>query len=306
MSIGMLVALIVALSFQAALSANDDKDASLQQILANWIRSQDPFSHWSSSKNVNDNKKKNAQDETPVEDISLQMNVVEWVRDNGGYWNPKQEFRRVVPGDTSTPFGVFATSTIEEDELIASVPWKCIMTAGTDEWETYMHCNTTRFIIDEMRKGDDSFFSPYTAYLLSAPPVNIPSMWSDPAKLLLRKIIGKKQLPPKRATLWMTKYWKEECDGSDDPFEIQAAMQLVSRGDDDTLTPVYDMYNHRNGKWLNTKPKMIEEKRHEMYASQTIEKGDQIFLSYNLCADCFNRHYNFGTPEILRDYGESL
>ena len=81
-------------------------------------------------------------------------------------------------------------------------------------------------------------------------------------------------------------------------------MQLITRGDDDTLTPVYDMYNHRNGeKWLNTSPKMVEEKRHEMYASQDIEKGEEIYLSYNQCLDCYNRHYDYGTPEIFRDYG---
>ena len=65
----------------------------------------------------------------------------------------------------------------------------------------------------------------------------------------------------------MTNFYKEECHGSDDPFEVQAAMQLITRGDDDTLTPVYDMYNHRNGKWLNTSPKMQHE-RHDMYASR--------------------------------------
>jgi hypothetical protein len=154
-----------------------------------------------------------------------------------------------------------------------------------------------------MRKGDDSFYGPYIQYLRSAPPVNIPSTWSKKGKKLLKQIIGTKQLPPTRATLWLDKYWKKECNGSDDPFEIQAAMQLVSRGDDDTLTPVYDMYNHRNGKWLNTRPKMTEGKRHEMYASKTIEKGDEIYLSYNQCIDCFNRHFNFGTPELFRDYG---
>lgn len=188
----------MALAFQQVLSAqkDDTQQQSLRQALANWIRSQDAFSHWNSSP-TND-------------DITLQMNVVEWVRENGGYWNPKQEFRRLVPGDASTPFGVFARETIKKDELVASVPWKCIMTAGTDTWETYMHCNTTRFIIEEMRKGNDSFYAPYTAYLMSAPPVNIPSMWSQPAKDLLREVIGWKQLPPSRAMLWMTKYWKQE------------------------------------------------------------------------------------------------
>jgi len=298
MTIGILLALIAALTIQSALSESDNKDASLQKVLVDWIRTQDPFRHVQS--------KSSSTTSEVVDDISLQMNVVEWVRENGGYFNPKQEFRRAIPGDTSTPFGIFASETIEKGELLVNVPYKCIMTAGTDEWKTYMHCDTTRLIIEEMRKvesGKESFYEPYVKYLLSAPPVNIPSMWTTKGKALLKEIIGQKQLPPKRASLWMTKFWKQECNGSDDPFEIQAAMQLVSRGDDDTLTPVYDMYNHRNGKWLNTKPKMVEDERHEMYASRTILKGQQIYLSYNQCGDCFNRHYDFGTPEMFRDYG---
>ena len=124
------------------------------------------------------------------DDITLQLNVIDWVVENGGYFNPKQEIRRIFPGG---PFGIFATSRIEKGELIASVPWKCVMTAGTDDFETFVHCGTTQFIIDEMHKGDASFFAPYTAYLLSAPPVNIPSMWSDDAKNLLKATHWEKQ-----------------------------------------------------------------------------------------------------------------
>ena len=328
--IGILLALIAALSIQAVLSAGE-KNASLQEVLAQWIRSQDAFAHWMTASSKNDemkivtsktddekivankkdeekivtrktddekivaNKKddekiiahknddekivanKNDDEVVAKEDVSLQMDVVKWVRENGGYFNPKQEFRRVVPGDSSSPFGIFATDRIEEGEMLVSVPWKCIMTAGTDDWETYMHCDTTRFIIDEMRKGNDSFYGPYIQYLLSAPPVNIPSTWSKKGKQLLKEITGAKQLPPKRATSWL-KYWYDECDGKDDPFEIQAAMQLVTRGDDDTLAPVYDMYNHRNGQWLNTRHSKIEDVKQEMFASKTIEKDEQIYL----------------------------
>ena len=263
-AIGIVVALLAAVCIQAAISSNKDKDISFQHMLASWIRAQAPFHYYYSSQTNNNNNKSNE------DDITLQLNVIDWVVENGGYFNPKQEIRRIFPGG---PFGIFATSRIEKGELIASVPWKCVMTAGTDDFETYVHCGTTQFIIDEMQKGDASFFAPYTAYLLSAPPVNIPSMWSDDAKNLLKALIGKNKIPPKRATLWNTKYQKE-CHGRDNAFDVQAAMQLITRGDDDTLTPVYDMYNHRNGeKWLNTSPKMVQEERHEMYASQDIETG---------------------------------
>jgi hypothetical protein len=277
--IGIVLALIAAVSIQAA---NKDGATSFH-VFVSWICAQAPFFYYYDTK----------------DDVSLQLKVIDWVVENGGYFNSKQEIRRLFPGG---PYGIFATDVIEKGELIVSVPWKCVMTAGTDDFETYVYCNTTQYIIDEMRKENDSFYAPYTRYLKSAPPVNIPSMWSDDAKHLLHLLIGKNQVPPKRATKWFTLY-KEECDGSDDPYEVQAAMQLITRGDDDKLTPVYDMYNHRNGKWLNTSPKMHDKRKHDMYASRLIRKGEEIYLSYNQCIDCWNRHYDFGTPDIFRDYG---
>jgi hypothetical protein len=280
-TIGIVLALLAAVGIQAAISSGD---ATSLDVFVSWIRAQAPFSYYY---------------DTNKDDVSLQLNIIDWVAQNGGYFNPKQEIRRRFPGG---PFGILATDVIEKGDLITSVPWKCVMTAGTDDFETYVHCNTTQYIIDEMRKSDESFYAPYTAYLKSAPPVNIPSMWSDDAKHLLHLLIGKNKLPPKQATEWFTLY-KEECHGSDDPFEVQAAMQLITRGDDDTLTPVYDMYNHHNGHWFNTETYLIRNVPHEVKASRQIKAGEEIHLSYNQCHDCLGRFYKFGTPEMFRDYG---
>jgi hypothetical protein len=40
-----------------------------------------------------------------------------------------------------------------------------------------------------------------------------------------------------------------------------------------------------------------------MVAARDIEVGEEIYISYNQCIDCYKRHYTFGTPEMFRDYG---
>ena len=101
-AIGMVVALLAAVCIQAAISSNcDDKDTSLQHILASWIlRAQAPF-HYYHYKTLQHHNNQDDED-----DISLQLKVIDWVVENGGYFNPKQEIRRIFPGG---PYGVFAT-----------------------------------------------------------------------------------------------------------------------------------------------------------------------------------------------------
>jgi len=67
-----------------------------------------------------------------TDDVSLNYNVIEWLRSNGGYFNHKQEIRREVPGNDTTPLGVFALQRIEKGDVLHTIPWKCILTAGTD------------------------------------------------------------------------------------------------------------------------------------------------------------------------------
>ena len=54
------------------------------------------------------------------------------------------------------------------------------------------------------------------------------------------------------------------------------------------------MYNHRNGKYLNTEVTLYEREKHVTIASRDILPGEQIHNSYNQCQDCGGRRYGYG------------
>ena len=62
------------------------------------------------------------------------------------------------------------------------------------------------------------------------------------------------------------------------------------------LSCFFNRYNHRNGHWFNTKSSQEREEGHEVRARRTIEAGEEIFNSYNLCDECESRHHGYGTP----------
>lgn len=55
------------------------------------------------------------------------------------------------------------------------------------------------------------------------------------------------------------------------------------------------MYNHRNGKYHNTKCTTTEGKHHLTEASRDIQPGEQIHNSYNKCKECGGRKIGYGT-----------
>ena len=71
-------------------------------------------------------------------------------------------------------------------------------------------------------------------------------------------------LPPRG---WRT-IGLQECHGRVE--EIQAAMLVLTRGDDDMLIPIYDLYNHRNGKWFNTIAEVVPGVKHELTAARDL------------------------------------
>jgi hypothetical protein len=262
---------------------------------------------------------KNSSSSSSIDDVSIQESLVRWIRQEGGFFNDKQEFRRAIPGDPSSPFGIFVASPIPEGEVLVRIPWKNVLTAGLDEFDTGLHCHTIRLLFDEMtrvgqQEGHDtttttttssSDFLPYIQYLQSLPPVDIPSTWSKAARGLLERMLSRgTALPPKYATTWVSHDWLRDCEGSSNSAEqIQAAMLVLTRGDDDVLIPIYDLYNHRNGKWFNTRANVVEHVKYELTASRDLQTGEEIYNSYNHCTQCYNRHLNYGTAEIFRDYG---
>lgn len=47
----------------------------------------------------------------------------------------------------------------------------------------------------------------------------------------------------------------------------------------------------------------LKEEPVRVYAARDIPEGEELYTTYNMCADCQNRFMGYGTPELLRDYG---
>ena len=230
-----------------------------------------------------------------------------WFHENNGRISQKIEMRRVDPSDPTSRFGFFAKSLIQRKEFLISVPREIILVADERDDElidSAMPCETVQKLIREMRLGTESKFFPYIDYLQQQPHGILPSAWSEAGKNLLSKVIGK--LPPFDSTSWLDYEWYRECKGGHDPMEENAAMLVISRGWDYYLVPVFDMMNHRNGAFLNTDSNSIYDNNKQaitVRATQRIQPGQELYTSYNFCRDCGGRVDDYGTPDILRDYG---
>ena len=233
--------------------------------------------------------------------LLLHQNLVDWVVSKGGSFHAKQEYRRVEPNDPYSPFGMFATDRIEMGQVLYTVPWECILTAGTDQLIQSLHCDTIRLLISELQKENDSDYAPYVKYLQSLPQGQVPSAWSDAGKDVLELISGHEQFPPYEPVLWLDKDWKNECKGrANDTFGQHAAMLSLSKGEDDMMIPLLDMYNHANGRYTNADGVLKHSKYHQLIATRTIEKGEQISISRNKCRDCDDRTYLWYSGIVTR------
>jgi len=257
---------------------------------------------------------------------SLPARLTKWLNDaEGGIFNPKQEVRTVEDSDGKIFHGIFAKEFIAKGDLLSQIPWEYIITdeeadpklSLNDFEEAVLKCGTARNLAREMKQvqtlgkyikdpNSASKYGPYIQYLLNQTLGVIPSEWSARGKDMLEDILGGKRqtVPPNYVTTWLDEDWYEDCDGdSKDELSAKAAMLVVSRGDDDLLVPVYDMYNHRNGKWYNTHMKVSRGVNYQITARKDIKPGEQIYNSYNMCDNCDGRKDGYGTPEIFRDYG---
>jgi spermidine synthase/S-adenosylmethionine/arginine decarboxylase-like enzyme len=256
---------------------------------------------------------------TATTTATIHRELTDWLNSlPGGYFNPKQEIRPVdtsVDGDDNEIFyGVYAKEFIAEGELLNQVPWEYIINkveedrtlAEVDDENTSIKCGTVRNLVKEMRNIEHSKFQPYIRYLMDQPRGVLPSAWTKKGMAIFEEVLGapNQKIPPLEATTWLEEDWFDGCRAArSDELGAHAAMQVVSRSDDDLLIPVYDMYNHRNGKWYNTHMKLNRGVNHQVTARRDIQPGEQIHNSYNMCDECGGRKDSYGTPEIFRDYG---
>jgi len=163
-------------------------------------------------------------------------------------------------------------------------------------------CTTLNTLTRELAQGEVSHFAPYIRYLNIQPMEQIPEFWSKGGRSLLTHI-GSGIRRMNFESGFITSYINE-CGYELNELTARAAMLITTRSDDDTMTPYYEIYNHKNGAYLNT---WIEhtDLGFNVYARKTIEKGAEIFNSYNTCNHCHGReiHFDYGTTEMLNDYG---
>ncbi|GFH51187.1 hypothetical protein CTEN210_07663 [Chaetoceros tenuissimus] len=254
--------------------------------------------------------------------------LFKWVKSSNGFIHPSLEMRRADPSDSTSMFGLFATGDIKEDTQLFNIPSKLVMKDPTGAEIEAMQCGLVYELIDHLKKKDESEFAPYVNYLLDTQPAGqLPSAWSDAGRELFMQILGhegftmeeaKASLPetgeldlentlaPGYPIGWIENEWYGLCDGPEGELEEYAAMIVIQRAWDNILIPLYDMVNHRNGKWLNTKSDesgVHSGKGVNVLALRDIKKGEQIYSTYNMCEDCGGRVKTYGTAEILRDYG---
>eukprot|EP00977_Amphora_coffeiformis_P020896 scaffold8605_cov178-Amphora_coffeaeformis.AAC.15 len=257
--------------------------------------------------------------------------MISWVRSHGGFFSEKLEMRRYDPNNAQSPYGMFATQDIASKETLFKLPHECIMFAQgladedqhdhdeadedeeeREEEETYCGydeehfedmCPLAKTLIQEMRLGDKSKYAPYVNYLLTQKYGQIPATYSEPGKMLIQKILGK-VLPPKFATNSIkTMFHKSGCISPDDPLEEQAVALMMQRGYDVLLIPIFDMLNHHNGKFNTESNSAGKDGYHNVRASKPIRAGEEVYNSYDQCADCGPTVKFWGTPEIFRDFG---
>ncbi len=232
--------------------------------------------------------------------------ILEWVHNaEGGFYNPKQDFRYETPGDPTSVAGIFANERIEKGETLCKVPWQRLLKSDdSTENDGQLRCGTGRAVAREMRKAENSDFAPYVTYLNAQSEGQLPSAWSKKGKALLQEILGGTPLapviPPVEPTEWLDTDWYTGCSGDpSNKLAAKAALLVVQRSYDGLMIPAYDFYNHRNGKWLNAGAEIVKGTHHITKATRSIEPGEQLYISYNMCNECARRRLGYGTAGKL-------
>jgi hypothetical protein len=248
-----------------------------------------------------------------------------------GFVTKKQSVSRMVEENIDTPLIVFANQDIKRGELLVQTPWSHILQSEDPDKDDKIgwYCGATRKLAEEMKKGADSFYAPYVTYINDEPDGQLPTQYSFSAKQLLWQVIGlhrdelnrsqvfdrkeafDHRLMPEFLTDGLERNWYKTCQADrDDATMAKAASMIIQRADDDILIPAYDAYNHRNvdnhndKRYMNARTQTTDEQFHQTFAQRDIQKGEQIFISYNMCEQCGGRRdYGFGTAEIFREYG---
>lgn len=212
--------------------------------------------------------------------------LLEWVRSQGGYFHPKLELRY---GDGL--FGVFASQDIKQDEILASIPWNCII--HTETFGRFENCDVVELLAEQLESPNKS---PYVASLQHAAQEHtslLPTNWSPQGQELLLEVTGNGILPPNDPL--MTEFeWKHKCER----VHKNAALLVMTHGEDIGMVPLTDKFNSRGGNYTGAYFSIVDgdDVGLEIKALRNLKAGEQVYTNYQ-------DYGQVGTPELLRDYG---
>jgi len=284
------------------------------------------------SANANSDERKHEHgehndDATTFDKGKNEKELLEWIRSKGGDWNSKQELRY----DEKIPdlYGVFASDNIERGEILASIPWECVIYPeqnkdehghGHHNIQKKVHpdrfdnnCSLVQRVAEEIGKHSEektkttssssSKYSHYVEGLIQTAKEHshlLPAHWSKGGRELLSQILFQQDtsdqvLPPEDPFL-IYDDWKHHCDALVDPV---STLLVMTHGEDFGMVPLTDKFNSRGGNWTGAYFAIENgdgEMALEIRAKRFISRGEQIFTDYH-------DYGQIGTPELLRDYG---
>ena len=216
--------------------------------------------------------------------------LVAWMRNHGGHVDDSFDMK-LIDGVR----GGVAVNDIGEGTELMRCPWELVI--GSSSFEQQMPqtsqdmCRVVQKISAELRLEKQSLWYWYlTLHHDSILNTRLPALWGREALDELQR------LPPRQDADRHLRWLVEEC-GVDhtnlttDPHILEALVLFVTRATAVGMVPIYDLFNHHNGK-RNAKLH-VAKSGVQLIALEPIAAGDQIFISYGVKS----------APTMFNNYG---
>lgn len=278
---------------------------------------------------------------TSASEVDHAEALINWIRSHkDGYVSDKIEIRRMFPDEATSPMGVFAKQDLADEEVILKMPRDLYLKLDKDEvMDTDLYqredsnmddimkvyygntCRLAKKLLKEWAKYErdntQSKYGPYLDYLRTQSIGQLPATYSETGKDLLRKIGGKIEalkkspnygnysLPPWQMVDWIDENFVQTgCfEKMDEKLGYHAVALAIQRGYDTEFIPVWDMFNHHNGKLNLVTNSLHSPEGLKVWTSKEIKAGQELYATYNYCKDCFDVGDDWGTPGMYRDFG---
>ena len=105
---------------------------------------------------ADEEKQKNKTDEEHANAL------LKWLNEEGGYFHPQLEMRRLDPSDPTSFFGMFAKDQMKENEILLRIPRSMILDSREEDPDrSSLTCGTARNLAEQLRLKDKSKYAPY-------------------------------------------------------------------------------------------------------------------------------------------------